>query len=124
MSFFDVLSLVGAFAVIALVLVLTYYASRWYARRMNGAPGSGRYITFCDRVSVGPGQALIIAQIGEAYYLLGISDKNMQLICPLTGFVPEKEEPQRSASFGRIFSDFLQKNREGGNDESTGAADE
>ena len=125
MNVWDVLSVAGAFAVIALVLVLTYYASRWYARRMNAAPGSGRYIKFCDRVSAGQSSSLAIVQVGEQYYLLGISDKNMQLICELPGFTPEEEGPQAPPSFGRMFSDLLRKNRDGGvEDETQGAVDE
>lgn len=111
MGFWDVMSVVGAFAVIILVLFLTYYASRWYAKRMNAAPGSGKYIKFCDRASIGQNSALVIAKIGTRYYLLGISERNMQLICELPDFEPEEEGEQPPASFGRIFADLLGKGR-------------
>lgn len=125
MNVWEVLSMAGAFAVIALMLVLTYYASRWYARRMSAAPGSGRYIKFCDRVPVGQGSSLAIVQVGGKYYLLGISDKNMQLICELSDFEPEENGPETPPSFGRMFSDLLRKNRDGEKEEETaGAVDE
>lgn len=120
MNVWDVLTMIGAFAIIVLMLVLTYYASRWYARRMSTSPGSGRYIKFCDRVAVGQGSSLAIVQVGEKYYLLGISEKNMQLICELPDFQPGEDGLDKTPSFGRMFSDLLRKNRDGGKEEETG----
>jgi len=112
--------MIGALAIIVLMLILTYYASRWYARRMSTSPGSGRYIRFCDRVAVGQGSSLAIVQVGEKYYLLGISEKNMQLICELPDFQPGEDGLDKTPSFGRMFSDLLRKNRDGGKEEETG----
>lgn len=52
----------------------------------------------------------MIAQIGEHYYLIGVSEQNMQLICELPDFVPDTESQQRSAlSFGQVFSEMLHR---------------
>lgn len=109
----DILSILGAFAVIILVLVLTYKASRWYARRMGGAIGSGKYIKFHDRAALGGGNAsLVITQVGEEYYLLGISDHNVQLICKLDAFDPDAHLlQQQPSSFGKLFGDMLRKGK-------------
>ena len=44
MTFGDVMALIGAILLIALMLWGAYYATRWYARRMNGSFGMGKYI--------------------------------------------------------------------------------
>jgi flagellar biosynthetic protein FliO len=110
-AFYDGMTLVGSIVVMAAVIALAYYASRWYAGRMTKTV-SGKHVKLVDRITLGAGSAAVVLQAGERYYLVGVSDKNIQLICELEGFepaAPAEENPQ--AAFGRLLSGFLSKNK-------------
>ncbi len=116
MTFEDILALLGACAMVVAVLFFTYYASRWYARRLSGtggSAGSGRHIRFIDRASLSAGAALVIIRVGAEtdgrYYLIGISEKNMQLICELPDFTPGQNSESQPGSFAKLFSGLLAK---------------
>lgn len=120
-AFYDAMQLLGSIVIMAAVIALTYYASRWYARRM-GKVVSGKHIKIIDRVSLGVGSAAVVLQAGEKYYLVGVSDKNIQLICPLEDFDPgslQTDSPQ--VPFGRLLTGFLSKTKaENSKDDGTG----
>lgn len=113
-AFYDGLTLIGSLVVMAALVVSAYYASRWYAGRM-GRSLSGKHIKIVDRVSVSPGCSLIILQAGGRFYLIGLSDKNIRLICELDDFDPAEMEdtPARNAPFSQIFKGFLKKAENG-----------
>lgn len=110
MGFIDVLSAIGSIVLIALVLVLTYVASRWYARRMSGS-AMGKYVKVVDRMALGQGVSLVISQVGERFYLLGVSDKNVQLITELVDFDlgTSPETMGLSAPFGDTLRQWMDK---------------
>jgi flagellar biosynthetic protein FliO len=120
-AFYDGMTLVGSVIVMAAVIALAYYASRWYAGRMTKAV-SGRHIKLVERVSLGVGGSAVVLQAGEKYYLLGVSDKNIQLICELEGFEPAPPaESGPQAPFGRLLSGLLSKGKaENPKDDGTG----
>jgi flagellar protein FliO/FliZ len=83
-DFFSMLfSLVGAVCII----VLTYYASRWYARKMGPIAG-GKHIRIIDRVVVSRTGSVLIVDIGGRQYLLGVSDQNVQILMELDETIP------------------------------------
>ncbi|MDR2908256.1 MAG: flagellar biosynthetic protein FliO, partial [Oscillospiraceae bacterium] len=64
----DVVTLLGALAIIVLMLAGTWHATRWYARKAGGfAAGTGRYIRVIDQARLGTG-SLVIVEAGGAYY--------------------------------------------------------
>ncbi|MDL2232219.1 flagellar biosynthetic protein FliO [Ruminococcaceae bacterium OttesenSCG-928-L11] len=89
MGFMDIMQLVGSLVVIALVLVATYYGSRWYARRM-GSNGPGKYVRIIDKTALGQGSAIAIVKAGESYYLIGLADKSVSLLSELPDFHEEE----------------------------------
>jgi flagellar biosynthetic protein FliO len=102
MSFFDIMSLVGALVVILAALALLYYASRWYVKRTGGG-GGGKYVKIIDRTPLAQGSALCIAKIGGRYYMLGISDKAVTMLGELPDFQEREESAgQTGASFSQI----------------------
>jgi flagellar biogenesis protein FliO len=102
MSFFDIMSLVGAFVVILAALALLYYVSRWYTRRTGGV-GGGKYVKIIDRTPLAQGSAVCIAKISGRYYMLGISDKAVTMLGELTDFQEHEESPgQAGSSFSQI----------------------
>jgi flagellar biosynthetic protein FliO len=110
-TFYDGMTLVGSLVVMAAVIALAYYASRWYAGRMGKAV-SGKHIKLVDRVSLGAGSSAVVLQAGERYYRVGVSDKNIQLICELEDFTPAAQaEDISQASFGRLLSGILLKGK-------------
>lgn len=105
------MQIIGSLLLIVLVLVLTYYVSRWYARRV-GSSGSGNNLKILEKVSVGQGSMLVILGVGERRYLVGVSDKNMQLICELDPDSLSLETPgPLPAQFGKLFQEFLARSK-------------
>ena len=110
-AFYNGMAIIGSLVITALVIVLTYLASRWYAGKMKSS-AAGRHLKVVDKVALGPGCALIVVQAGDKFYLLGLGDKNLRLICELDAFTPElyeTSEPQNS--FGQLFEVFLKKTK-------------
>ena len=103
----EILPMLGSLVMIALVLVLTYYATRWYAGRMGPAV-SGKNIRVIDRVSLSNNAALVIACVCGKYYLLGMSEHGVTLIRELEDF--EESQPEaRAASFQDLLEKFSRK---------------
>ena len=67
------------------VIILTYYASKWYARKM-GPLSSGKHIRVIDRQTVGKTASLLIIDVQGNQYLIGVSE---QSVCVLK----EMDEP-------------------------------
>jgi flagellar biogenesis protein FliO len=110
-AFYDGMTLVGSIIIMAAVIALAYYASRWYAGRMTKTV-SGKHIKLVDRVSLGAGSSAVGLPAGERYYLVGVSDKNIPLICELEDFEPASRAQEPSpASFGRLLSGFMAKGK-------------
>jgi len=105
------MAIVGSLVITALVIVLTYLASRWYAGKMKYSV-AGRHLKVVDRVALGYGCALIVVQAGDKFYLLGQGDKSIRLICELEGFTPELYETLgNQAPFQQLFEGFLKKSK-------------
>lgn len=96
-----IFSLIG----VVLVLVLTYFATRWFARRAGAGAASGRAMHIVDRVTVAQGAHLLIVEVGGAYYLLGVGDKNVNLITKLDDF---RLDATPAANTPPSFRDLLQ----------------
>lgn len=61
------------------VLVLTYYASRWYARK-QGTVSGGKYIKIVDRVLIGKSGYVMIIDVEGRQYLIGANDNNVSIM--------------------------------------------
>lgn len=108
-SLYEGATIVGSLVVMVLVIALTYYGSRWYAGKMSKT-SAGKFIKILDRVAFGPGCTISVVQAGERFYLMGISDKNIQMLCELNDFDPgELSAPQEQMPFGQIIKSFLNK---------------
>ena len=69
------------------IIVLTYYASKWYARKMGPIAG-GRHIKVVDRVVVSKTGSILIVDIEGKQYVLGVSDQNVQVLMELEEAIP------------------------------------
>jgi flagellar biogenesis protein FliO len=64
---------------IVVVLALTYYASRWYAGRVAPIAG-GRHIKVIDRLIVGKAASILIIELQDAQYLVGVSEQGVHIL--------------------------------------------
>lgn len=120
MSFWDVMSLLGSLLMIVLVLALTWIATRWYARRVN-KNGGGSHIRIVDKTAMGAGTSLAVVQVGEKYYLLGVGDKNVNLLSELEDFDPVTEEtPVQQAPFAQLLRQVMDRRTGRGKNENGG----
>jgi flagellar biogenesis protein FliO len=113
----DLLSVAGSLIGMVLIIVFTYYATRWYAGRM-GKSAMGRYVRIIEKVPVGTGSSIIVAKAGEKYYLVGVGDKNVRLISVLEDFIPGPEQGAAQSAFGGLLRGVLRK---AGNSKDDGA---
>jgi flagellar biosynthetic protein FliO len=108
-------SMIGSLVLILLVLVLAYYVTRWYARRVGGAGvGAGRHIKVIEKTVLNPGTSLAIVEIGGKHYLLGVGDKNVRLLSELPeefGQSVSEVPPEAAAPFSQVFREMWDKTR-------------
>ncbi len=73
------LSMSLARAGIACVIILTYYASKWYARKMGTAAG-GKHIRVIDRLIIGKNGAIMIIDVDGTQYLIGANEHSISIL--------------------------------------------
>lgn len=95
-----VLTVVGVFC-------LAYYCSRLLGKQWGKASVSGN-MRIVEHISVGQNQKLLLLQVGEEYYLLGVSQAGIQLLTRLEGDfkAPEAVLPDPA---GSSFQELLKK---------------
>ena len=116
----DLLSLLGIFMVLLLVLLGCYLFTRWAGTGLSGrllTPGAQRQMKVVERLPVGKDQALLVVQLANRTFLLGSSPSGFSLLAELTeeeGALwaePTPSEPEA----GRTppdFQQFIRKLRE------------
>ena len=83
----DVISLIFALIGTVCIIMLTYYASRWYARKMGPIAG-GKHIKVVDRLVVSKTGSILIVDIEGRQYMMGISDQSVQILMELDEPIP------------------------------------
>lgn len=83
----DIFSMLFALIGMVCIIILTYYASRWYAKKMGPIAG-GKHIKVLDRLVVSKSGAMLIIDIEGKQYLVGVSDQNVQVLMELDGTIP------------------------------------
>lgn len=69
------------------IIILTYFASRWYARKMGPIAG-GKHIKVVDRLVVSKTGSILIVDIAGKQYMIGVSDQNVQILMELDDKIP------------------------------------
>lgn len=85
--FGDIISMLFALIGTVCVIILTYYASKWYARKMGPIAG-GKHIKVVDRLVVSKAGSILIVDIEGRQYMMGISDQNVQILMELDEPIP------------------------------------
>lgn len=69
------------------IILLTYFASKWYARKMGPIAG-GKHIKVVDRIVVSKTGSILIIELQGRQYMLGVSDQNVQILKELDAAIP------------------------------------
>lgn len=78
----DVFRLIFCFIAFCAILWGAYAASKWFAAR-SGMSFSSKFMRIVDRIPMTRDSSLCIIQIGERYFLAGISSGNINLLSEL-----------------------------------------
>ena len=108
----DIFSMFLALIGIVCVILLTCYASKWYARKMGTIAG-GKHIRIVDRLMVSKTGSVMIIDVEWTQYLIGANDHSIQIM-------KELDEPidlltdENTAGRGafRSFKSYLHKGKE------------
>jgi flagellar biogenesis protein FliO len=94
---------------IIFVLFLTYYGTRWISTKTSLSSRS-RYMNIVDRIVIGQNKYLAIAEITNKYYLLSITEKDVNIIKELDDFqLKYEEEKPEVMDFSSIINKLLKK---------------
>lgn len=102
-SFADVLPVLGSLLMIVLVLMLTWYLTRWYAKK-TGNGITGRNIKIVDKAGISNTSSLIVAQVCGKYYLIGASDHGVSLLKELEDYTNIQDTGANVIPFQKLFS--------------------
>ena len=95
----DIISMLFALAGTVCIILLTYYASKWYVRRMGPIAG-GRHIKVVDRLVVSKTGSILIIDVEGTQYMVGVSDQNIQIMKQMEDSIPLPEEPELGQRLG------------------------
>lgn len=99
------LSIVG----IIFVIFLAYFGTKWLAKRYNGGR-SGKYIKILEQKAIGQNKSLIVTQMGDRVFLLGVTNHGVETICSLgMDELPEQQTDGEQQDFYTIFTDMVKK---------------
>ena len=114
---------VGVLVALAVVLLLTHYGTKWYARRMGGGALGGKYVTVHERVPMGGHSWLVIAEVSGRFYLIGLAEKGVSLLSELQDFQPQQPSasPHSKVPFGKLFTELLNKTGKGSQEGDDGS---
>ncbi|HWQ78034.1 MAG TPA: flagellar biosynthetic protein FliO [Anaerovoracaceae bacterium] len=83
----DVFSMLFALIGTVCIILLTYYASRWYAKKMGPIAG-GKHIKVVDRLVVSKTGSILIVDIEGRQYMMGVSDQKVDILMELDETIP------------------------------------
>lgn len=94
--------LLGLLFVIALILVLA-----WFARRTMGVPVAGQHMKVIAGVSLGTRERAVLVQVGQEQLLLGVAPGRVTLLSRFEEPVVDASLPE--GRFGRQVMEALQR---------------
>ncbi|MFA9422247.1 MAG: FliO/MopB family protein [Sedimentibacter sp.] len=105
----DIFSLIISVIGIIFVLFLTYYGTKWLSTKAN-VINKSKYMNIVDRIMLGQNKYMAIAEISNKYYLLSITESQINIIKELDDFqtLPE-EKKEVTMEFSKILNNLLKK---------------
>ncbi len=106
------IKLVFLLIVFVLILVVTYYFTRWYARNGAGTRKT-RNIEVLESYLLGPGKSISIIRVGEHFLAVSIAKEQVTVLTELSDDELDftKEIPE-AMPFADAFKKVLQQRRE------------
>lgn len=86
---------IGTLCIVVVIIYFSYVAAKFVAKGSVRA-GHSRYMRMVDQMPVGQNRAVSVIQVGDRYFLLGIAEKQIDMLAELEeeGLIPlEIEEP-------------------------------
>lgn len=77
-------SLLWLTACVVVILLLAYVCTRFLANRTGGTTQPGRRIQVVEQQLLGKDQKLVLARVGERWFLLGIAPSGVSLVAEFT----------------------------------------
>ena len=103
-----VISLIFAVIVTIIVIVATYYGSKWAVKRMSSL-SSSKYISILDKAPLAQDKFLAITKIGEKHFLISVTPHNINLLTELEGTdLIENTKKNGVDDFSKIFKNIMQ----------------
>lgn len=95
------------------VLLLAYWCSRLLAKQWVKTTGL-RHLKIIEQVPVGQNQKILLLNIGESNYLIGVSQAGIQLLTEVEGDFNTEESPLAQnlpgvSPFGEVLDQLLKK---------------
>ena len=110
----DILSIIFALLGIVGVVILTYYASKFYAKKLGPIAG-GKHIRVIDRVMVSKTGSILIIDVEGKQYMIGVNEQSIQIMKELDSPI-QIQKPEEAAHFASI-KDFKSLFQRGKNNE-------
>lgn len=102
---------------IILVLILTYYSTKWISTKTS-LTAKSKYMSIVDKMVLGQNRFIAIAEIYKKYYLISITEKDINILKELEDFSPIGHDPvESSLNFNRILDKYKNQVNIGNNDE-------
>ena len=94
--------------ILALVVVLCYFTTRFIANYQKGMIGKGN-IEILEAKNIGSNRYIEIVRIGEEYYALAVAKDNISLISKVDKESLHYEEPATKVKVGESFAQMMEK---------------
>ena len=104
----NALQLTALLLVFILVLVATYYATKWIAKT-GGVQGRSRNIRVIETYKIAPNKYIQIIQLGDKYYSIGVTKDNITFLTTLDEDqldCSEVEKPVQQVPFKDLLNRF------------------
>ena len=96
---------------IIFVLFLTYYGTKWLSVKVTNISQS-KYINVLDKIVLGQNKYLAIVEISNKYYLLSVTDNNINILKELDELeIKTTYNTSENLEFNKIFSKIF-KNKQ------------
>ncbi len=105
----EILRAIGILIAFIIVLALAYLMARLVGTKFAGYT-SGKYMKVIDRIFLGRDKWVCVIQVGNQYYIVGITGQNMEFLGQISQqeLIPLYSE-EANGSFAKLLGNYLKK---------------
>lgn len=94
------------------ILFLTYYSTKWVST-LKFKTRNSKNIKIIESTSVGVQNTIQLIQVGEQFFLIGVTKENITFLSELTGKFDkeENEEQKNKVPFEKYMQEFFDKRK-------------